>query len=238
MKENTVNSVERDGILGTILGPVDQANLYLEIGQANSPYIANSSRGTDVRYLGIDGGRSRYHNPDNNGWCEEGSEWAPRFTQWAQESIQEHPNAYIVTGDAQALSLKDYDEKADRPAVRETFMRDVLLLPGVHDESIEKIFTEQTRVLCKDGLVIIRETEESELLDGYSISSRAVPYLRLLACMQLTGFVRRLLVRKNDPHFKELLTCFPGGEGRDGAKRKPEGFYLIGQQATSQKVNN
>jgi hypothetical protein len=48
--------------------------------------------------------------------------------------------------------------RASALPVRETFMRNVLLAPGVRPRSVEKIFREQARVLAEDGLMVVRET--------------------------------------------------------------------------------
>src|SRR5947207_11552904 len=74
-------------------------------------------------------------------------------------------SAQFMWGDAQSLPFPDRDRpllpeemRARALPVRETFMRNVLLTPGVQARSIEKILREQARVLAEDGLVVIRET--------------------------------------------------------------------------------
>jgi len=232
--ETSVDEATKEVMLSQVLSPEPPEGFYVEVGAASHPYAIGTSR-ENIDYVAIDGGKSE-HNFGYEGWGEYGIGPLRNMIKKMANSLPAKANtqsAQFMWGDAQNLPFPDRDrhtlpeERRDRAlSVRETFMRDVLLIPGVHPRSVEKIFREQARVLADDGLLILRETN----FDMYHsrIGKGLHPdYLSLLANLELTGFRRRVALFDTDPAFHELIRQYPGGED-DNAH--PTGYYLICQQ--------
>jgi SAM-dependent methyltransferase len=231
--ETTVDEATKEAMLMQLLNPKPPNGAYLEVGAASRPYAIGTSR-QNIDYIAIDGGKSEHHF-GYNGWGEYGQPLTKAIRNMAA-SLPAEANTRSATfmwGDAQNMPFPDRDrhtlpeEARDRALpIRETFMRDVLLIPGVHPRSVEKIFREQARVLTEDGLLILRETNfdmyHSRFGEGLHPN-----YLSLLANLELTGFRRRIVLFDTDPAFHELIRQYPGGEDNE---TYPTGYYLICQQ--------
>lgn len=236
LPDTTADEAMRAEMLNQVLDPNPPDGFYVEIGPAVSPYALTTSR-RNINYVAIDGGKSEYPAGGNTrGWGE--YDW--HFTKYIDDVVATLPqdavtkSAQFIWGDAQALTFLDADrtklreDKRSRSLpIRETFMRDVLLTPGVHPRSVEKIFAEQARVLATNGLLIIRETNYRHYHHLFG-EGRSPSFLSLLANLELTGFKHRLTVFCDDPIFPQLIRQYPGGEDVPGSFNA--GYYIISQQ--------
>lgn len=230
LEAETVDIDDRKAMLEKVLTAEPAPGVYLEIGPSLHPYFPGSSRAFSeaVQYVGLDGGKSRYYGNDGpfpldiRGWTERGGQYADMFMGKAAEDIAANDKAEfasLVWGDAQQLPFPDQDQNANFP-IRETFMRDVLMVPGVHEESMARIFEEQARVLASDGQLIIRETDFHQYRDLSSTS-----FLAMLASLENAGFRKRALIFNTTPQFDDLNAQFPPEEGV-----RVIGYYLICEQ--------
>jgi hypothetical protein len=108
-------------------------------------------------------------------------------------------------------------------------MRDVLIEPGVHPDSIGRIATEQARALGAKGLLIIRETYALSYYDDLG----RIPQLRILHLLDRlgdAGFGSRAFVSKTDSQAPALLERFPSRTALSGPEYEEFGYYLICQQ--------
>lgn len=227
----TVDARGRDAMVSQILTDTPEPGVYLEVGPSAEPYFVNSNRpfGRGVSYLGIDGGKSQYipnRFGESSGWTEFGLKRAESLMRTAITKISAQPNAaaaFMVWGDAQALPLPDREQQTH--PIRETFMRDVFLLPGVHPTSMEQVFREQARVLAKDGLLVIRETEYVGFDPGDRVARAR--FLALLASLEGAGFTQRALVHAHEDIAVDLRARFPGGQDDTPNSGIHDGYYLI-----------
>jgi SAM-dependent methyltransferase len=232
--ETSVDEAAKEGMVAQVLLPEPPEGFYLEVGAAARPYAIGTSR-RDIDYVAIDGGKSEYHF-DFEGWGEYDTGPHRNLIKKKAASLPAEANtrsAVFMWGDAQRLPFPDKDrttlpeEVRNRALpVRETFMRDVLLIPGIHTRSVEKIFREQARVLTEDGMLILRETN-FDMYHRHFGEGLHPNYLSLLANLELTGFRRRVRLFDTDPTFHELIRQYPGGEDNE---RYPSGYYLLCQQ--------
>lgn len=240
--ETSVDEATKEAMLTQLLDHELPEGVYLEVGAAARPYAIGTSR-QNIDYVALDGGKSE-HDYDFEGWGEYGTGPLRNAIKKKAASLSAEAStrsAIFMWGDAQSLPFPDRDrptlpeEARDSTLpVRETFMRDVLLIPGVHSRSVEKIFREQARVLAKDGLLILRETN----FDMYHsrVGKGLHPnYLSLLANLELTGFRRRAVLFDTDPAFDELIRQYPGGNDNDSY---PIGYYLLCQQGEAGVVTS
>lgn len=236
LEAETVDIGDREAMLEKTLTTHPAPGIYLEIGPSLHPYFPGSSRAFSeaVQYVGLDGGKSRYYGNDGplpldiRGWTERGGQYADMFMGKAAKDIAANDKAEfasLVWGDAQQLPFPDRDQNANFP-IRETFMRDVLMAPGVHVQSMERMFNEQARVLASGGQLIIRETSFHQYHDLSSAEGDLSPrFLAMLASLENAGFRKRALIFDTTPQFDDLNAQFP-----------PEkevmviGYYLICEQ--------
>jgi len=231
----TVDAAGHAALLGQVLEPDLPDGIYLGVGTASDPYFRKSSRAftAGARYVGLDGGKSEYMPrtwPDSyipTGWAEYNGKNAQLFMDAALSSINEQPNgAYgdLIWADAQVLPLPN-------GSIRETFMRDVLLIAGVHPDSVELLASEQARVLPENGVMIIRETNPGSLR-GEAMGVPRSDLRKLLAILDRNGFGKRTLVETFDPEVSQLARIFP----HRGKEDVFSGYYLICQQGQAQQM--
>jgi len=236
LEAETVDAIDREVMLEKALTTDPAPGVYLEIGPSHSPYFPDSSRvfSEAVQYVGLDGGKSRYYGNDGpfpldiRGWTERGGRYAHMFMDKAARDIAADDKAEfasLIWGDAQQLPFPDRDKNVNFP-IRETFMRDVLMAPGVHVQSMERIFKEQARVLTTDGQLIVRETSFHQYHDLSSAEGNLSPrFLAMLASLENAGFRKRILAFDTTPQFDRLNAQFPPEEGA-----MIIGYYLICEQ--------
>ncbi len=233
----TVDKTSRNEVLAKLLGPL-QAGIYTEIGPALFPYSAGSNRkfNAEARYVGIDGGQSRYALEDYSymgvprGWGDYTTTQGKYFMRYAAEVLASDQNAdfsSLVWSDAQALPFLDFD-KTETP-IRETFMRDVLLAPFVHPDSIKRIIREQARTLAADGQLIIQEKETP--LNPSQPNSNVLVMLNIL---EGAGFYKRVVVFERDEEVDKLRAQFTPAPDRD----QRMGFYLICERGEKPEKEN
>jgi SAM-dependent methyltransferase len=230
LPETTVDEAAKKTILAQVLTPELPDGFYLEVGPATSPYFTESPRDfTRLHYVGIDGGKSEYRGHGYDLWLlnKELKAAGKRIPV-----LPSTPHATFLWGDAQALPFPNADNNPGLH-LRETFMRDVLLEPGIHARSVERIFQEQARVLATDGSLIIRETTYDHYHHPFKQNGLSPSFLSLLANLERTGFTKRIVLHGDDPAFPELIQRFPGA---NDSGIFPIGYYIIVSGAKKRKV--
>jgi hypothetical protein len=196
LQAETVSADSRATMVEQVVSPELQGGLYVEIGFGAAPYAVKTSRVfTEAsRYVGMDGGVSDYYVSENFGWGAANGPYSERTWRRAMQKFSQSDNAshsLLVRGDAQHMPLPDASD-AQWP-VREIYLGDVLITPGVHHQSQLRIFKECARVIDPDGYLIIRESD-MHLMNFHSNRRQ----LELLAALTEAGFNRRIWIN-DDP---------------------------------------
>ncbi len=231
LPSTSVDDEVRGQMLGTVLADEPEDGVYMEVGPAVSPYCMDSPRDFGrLHYVGIDGGTSAYSSgrlERHKGWGEYGHIFTDDIQQLAQ-TMSDAPSmsrASFLWADAQKLPFVDGEQNTKLP-IRETFMRDIIMTSVIHSRSVEAILREQARVLAKDGMLIIRETDTMRYHHIFG-TGRHPDFLSLIANLELTGFTERVMLFDNEDGFHDLLRQYPGG---DDDKQFNTGYYLICRQ--------
>lgn len=191
LKIDTVSPEGQSVMLEDLVDPSLTAGLYLEIGFGFAPYAATTTRAftKDARYVGIDGGTSEYYYNSGPSWLERGSLQRPIFWETAVNALRSSPNApyaQLIAGDGQRLPFPDAS-KNDLLPVREVYMADTILAPGMHHRSAQRIFNESARVLDPRGFLVIKE----DILEVYRLEAKLIELSQML---KEAGFGRRTLI--------------------------------------------
>ncbi|HET7302680.1 MAG TPA: hypothetical protein VFI74_05115 [Candidatus Saccharimonadales bacterium] len=234
LQAQTMSPEAHHATVNKVLEIVPQRGLYLEVGQSADPYCVGSARQFApgvARYLGVDGGHSRYVDQAEGdtaiGWTYYGRSNASTDMNVAHQAVKGaflEGSASVVWGDAAHLPLRDASEQP--LPLRETFMRDVVEQPMMHRSSLQQIFTEQARVLGEAGHLIIRETFSPASSYISVHNEMATQHLEVLACLERTGFTQRAMITDDRMVASVLKRHFPGG----AENLNTQGYYLICQQ--------
>src|SRR5215831_644008 len=148
--QQTVTPELRAAMIEQVINPELQDGVYVEVGFGADPYMVKTPRVfTETScYIGMDGGASDYYSSEHFGWGEANrpyteSVWS-RATQSSTKS-DNAPHSLLIRADAQRMPLPEAAD-AGRP-VREIYLGDVLITPGVHHQSQLRIFQECARVI-------------------------------------------------------------------------------------------
>lgn len=196
LQTETVSADTRAAMLKQVVNPELRDGLYVEIGFGVDPYAVKSSRVfmEASRYVGMDGGVSDYYSSDNFGWGAINGPYTEGVWRAATQKLSQSDNAphsLLVRADAQHMPLSDALDT--QWPVREIYLGDVLITPGVHHQSQQRIFKECARVIDPDGYLVIRESEMNTM--NYYSNGRG---LALLAALNEAGFNRRIWIN-DDP---------------------------------------
>ena len=216
----TVSADSRAVMIEQVVSPELQNGLYVEVGFGADPYPVKTSRvfTESSRYVGMDGGVSEYYVPDHYGWGAENGPYRAGVWKAASKKFgpsDNAPHALLVRADAQHMPLPDAAKVA--LPVREIYLSDVLITPGVHHHSQLRIFKECARVIDPNGYLIIRESDMNLYTRGRQLA--------LVAALAQAGFNRRVWVNDDPDIPRHQLSALAKQFGQSD----PYDTYIIAQ---------
>lgn len=175
-----------------------QPGVHLEIGFGFNPHVENRVFSQESPYVGIDGGLSD-HTIDRligrrAGWLNYENRRdnfkaavLGNIVKLEDEGRDDVDFIKFLAADAKRMPFAD-------TSVREIYMRDVLLAPGVTQEDTYRIMADAYRVLQDEGLLVIADSEHVAAspnrhvgLDPFQTGD-GVNFLALGAAIEAAGF--------------------------------------------------
>lgn len=168
--------------------------LHVEIGFGYDPFIKHRTFSEISPYLGIDGGSSEHASGKNVGWLDY-KEDPGRITQTISSFNTQYADRpdkdfiHFIVADAKRMPLPD-------DSVREVYMNNVFLAPGILIPDAYSMVSEIYRVLQPEGLLILSDSERhAKNREAHNVSSISnnLGFLELGVIIEAAGFSQQAL---------------------------------------------